>query len=197
MRYSTLRSKERDQVLSQLLGERLAPFGFVEQRTHVWVADAVPQIRRQFELQLNKGSDLVPIWGFSLDFVPHRARGSWIFHRTTKSPRLDVIIDPKALSEPPFLNGRMDRLLDTAVFWAKETWGRVKTLPDLLSLVEEIEASESNRFAFSNYTQMPLAKMFVQALCGQTDAARATFERHQIDWPDPDGLRRLLDQMGR
>jgi hypothetical protein len=197
MRYSMPKSNERDEILSQLLRERLAPYGFVEQRDRVWVADAILQVRRLFEMQSNKGSDLAPIWGFSLDFVPHRERGSWVFHSNAKSACLDIIIDPKALSEPPFLNGRMDRLLDAAVFWAWETWGRVNSLPDLLPLIEEIETSATNRFGFSNYTQMPLAKMFVESKCGRTDSARATFEQYQSDWPDPDGLWRILNGMGK
>lgn len=46
-----------------------------------------------------KGASYVPIWGISLDFVPHVAGNRLAWHRTDKSARMDLVYDPVDFDE--------------------------------------------------------------------------------------------------
>jgi hypothetical protein len=125
-----------------------------------------------FELQLLKGAGIKACWGFSLDFVPNISAGRVRWHRSNKSARLDVIVDPKDLPQPSYIHGRdrlhsdLAQLMPEAVKRAESDWKRGETLEGMLDLVRWLRDSRSNCFGYHNYTQLPLAFAFLSARAG-------------------------------
>jgi hypothetical protein len=99
-----LSASERDAIATLMLRERLGPKGLAEIAPRRWIDGSKPPARRLFELQLLKGASVKACWGFSFDFVPH-VSGGIRWHRSDKTAKLDVIIDPVALPQPCFLFG--------------------------------------------------------------------------------------------
>src|SRR3954469_10621541 len=121
-----LSASERDSIAAPMLGQRLGPLGLTEIGPRRWIDSSRPPARKLFELQLLKGASLKACWGFSLDFVPHISGATIHWHRTDKTARLDVIIDPIALPQPCFLYGserfrlELEALLPNAIAAAQQ-----------------------------------------------------------------------------
>lgn len=197
-----LSASDRDAICTPLLQERLGALGFTEIAPRRWIDGSKPLARRLFELQLLKGAALKACWGFSLDFVPHLTGGSFRWHRSDKTARLDVIVDPAALNQPSFLYGaerfraELSTLLMQAVPAAERDWARGATLAGMLGIIREIRERATNCFDYRNYTQLPLACMFLAAMVGDTALAERELVGYlQDDWLDEreaDKLRRLV-----
>jgi hypothetical protein len=197
-----LSASDRDAVCAPILRERLGPLGLTELAPRRWIDGSKPPARRLFELQLLKGASLKACWGFSLDFVPHLSGGGFRWHRSDKAAMLDVIVDPAALPQPCFLYGaerfraELASLLPQAVAAAERDWARGATFAGMLDIIRDIRERNTNCFGYRNYTQLPLAFMFLAARVGDTGLAERELEEYlQGDWLDEreaDKLRRLV-----
>ena len=108
------------------------------------------------------------------------------WHRSGKTPRLDVIIDPREepqlkatyLSGKPTLHDDLRRILPVAIEKAQETWRRGATERGMLNLVRELRERQSNVFGFEGYSQLPLAHAFLSARCGDLASADKELDRY-------------------
>jgi hypothetical protein len=179
-----LSASERDAIANPMLRERLEPLGLTEVAPRRWIDGSKPPPRRLFELQLLKGASLKACWGFSLDFVPHVSGSSIRWHRSDKTARLDVIVDPVALPQPCFLYGpeqfRLDlaALLHDAVVTAQRDWERASTCKGMLELIREIREHNTNCFGYRNYTQLPLTFAFLNAKTGNLELAERALDEY-------------------
>jgi len=143
-------------------------------------------------------------WGFSLDYVPHVEGGSTVrWHRTYKSARLDLTIDPIdagsgecVIAQDFFaeeaeavrkVSDRAHQVVDVLERDALPLLTTVDTVPQLEPLFVRWLDSPARRFGFWNYLQAPLAYTFTLAYLRREDAAREwlgrTFE-HQPELTD-------------
>lgn len=84
--------EEFNQALARTLGSELATHGFEAVAPRRWAPSTRAPIRDLIELQALKGASYCPMWGFSLDFVPHlTSSGDVRWHRTAKSARFDLV----------------------------------------------------------------------------------------------------------
>jgi len=128
-------------------------------------------------------------WGFSLDFVPHLSGDSIRWHRSDKSARLDVTINPKKL--PTIWCPRSEQfreefptLLSKAVAAAKKDWKQGSTYQGMLQLIREIRKRNSNWLPYGMYPQALLAFAFLNAKTGNLKVAERELDR----FLDPGGL---------
>jgi hypothetical protein len=197
-----LSPSERDAIATLMLQERLGPLGLTEIAPRRWIDGSKPPARKLFELQLLKGASLKACWGFSLDFVPHVSGSSIRWHRSDKTARLDVIVDPVALPQSCFLYGparfraELQVLLPDAVAAAQRDWEIGSTYKGMLQLIREIRDKNTNCFGFRNYTQLPLAFAFLLAKTGDIVLAEQELEENLAMYSIKDAetakLRRLL-----
>ena len=205
--YEMLSAADRDVICRPLLLERLEPLGFSEIGPRRWIDGSKPPVRRLFELQLRKGASLAACWGFSLDFVPHLSGSSFRWHRSDKTARLDLIVDPIALPhQPTFLYGaqrfeaELVWLLLEAIPAAELDWSRGATYSGMLDIIREIREHESNCLPWINYAQLPLAYMFLAAKVDNRVLAERELEdylqREGLHPQEADKLRRLVRECG-
>ena len=197
---------ERDAICGNLLSERLAPLGLAEVAPRTWIDGTRPPVRRLFELKLFKGATLNACWGFSLDFVPHVSGNRLQWHRSDRTARLDVIIDPRPQPDPCYLyeadrfRDELLALLPGAVAAADRDWTRGATYDGMLGIVREIRELRTNCFAFDNYTQLPLALMFLAAKVGDSALAEREMEAYlrgsRLAEREGDRLRQLVRACG-
>jgi hypothetical protein len=197
-----LSASDRDAVCTSLLRKRIGPLGLAEIAPRRWIDGSKPPVRRLFELQLLKGASLKACWGFSLDFVPHFSGGRCRWHRSDKVARLDVIVDPAAQPEACFLYGanrfrsELGFLLEQAVPAAKRDWARGATFAGMLDIIREIRERGTNCFGYRNYTQLPLACMFLAARVGDVALAERELEQYlqgdSLDEREANKLRRFV-----
>lgn len=197
-----LSAEQRDAVIAPVLREHLQPLGLTELTPRRWIDGSKPPVRRLFELQLLKGASLKACWGFSLDFVPHVSGGVVRSHRSDKAAMLDVIVDPVALPQPTFLYGtdQLRRELQSpvpdAVGQAQRDWIRGATYDGMLALIREIREQNTNCFPYRNYTQLPLAFVFLAAKTRNLESAERELSEYLAgDWLKEAAamrLRRLL-----
>ncbi|WP_206026467.1 hypothetical protein [Roseimicrobium sp. ORNL1] len=200
--YDLLSATQRDTLCESVLRQHLPLLGLTEMESRVWVDGSAPPVRRMFELQLLKGAGLKAKWGFSLDFVPHLSgrRVSW--HRSNKAAMLDVVVDPKDLGQPSYLFGSarlssgLQKLIPEALTRAVATWAKGDTYQGMLDIIREIRECNSNCFGFYNYTQLPLAYIFLSAMTGELNAADEELERylslHHLKEGEDAKLRKLV-----
>ena len=73
----------------------LASKGFEAVDDLIWVCDRYAPIRHVFTLSKWKGGTIAPRWGVSIDFVPHVSGRKIRWHRTNKTAKFDLCIDPR------------------------------------------------------------------------------------------------------
>jgi hypothetical protein len=187
-----LKAAERDAIVECHLNRLLSPLGLTENSARSWIDGSAPPARRMFQISLLKGASMKACWGFSLDFVPHisgwnlpsTSRRKICRHRTDKSAMLDVIVDPRDLTQycslfgAAQLNSELGQHLPTAVERARETWRRGETWRGMLEIVQELREKPINCFGFHNYTQLPLAFAFLNAKLGDMAAAESELETY-------------------
>ena len=116
-------------------------------------------------------------WVFSLDFVPHVSGGSIRWHRSDKSAKLDVVIQPAELLQPCYLFGperfrdELGTVLPKAAAAAQMDWKRGSTYQGMLQIIREIRERNTNGLPYRNYTQLPLAYAFLNAKTGNLKLA--------------------------
>lgn len=82
-----------DEIFEAIFGVELSKHGFKYANHRKWVRSHKDEIRELFLIQALKGANYSPVWGFSLDFVPHCSGKKILWHRTPKSARLDLRYD--------------------------------------------------------------------------------------------------------
>ena len=183
--FDLLLSAERDSILTSHLNAPLAELGLIQIAPRHWVDGSVPPARRMFQMSLLKGAGIVANWGFSLDFVPHISGRALRWHRSDRTAKLDVIIDPKRACQTSFIHGAkwlhhdLKELMPDAIAQATETWRQGQTFEGMLAILREVRERKTNRFGFNNYTQMPLAQMFLLAKTGDLSGALAELDAYR------------------
>ena len=183
--FDLLLSAERDSILRSHLTAPLAEIGLIPIAPRHWVDGSAQPVRRMFEMSLLKGAGIVAQWGFSLDFVPHISGRGLRWHRSDRTAKLDVIVDPKRACQTSFIHGAkwlhhdLKGLVPDAIARATETWRRGETFEGMLDILREIREQKTNRFGVSNYTQLPLAQMFLLAKTGDLSGALAELDAYR------------------
>lgn len=205
MHIDLLEGARRDAVTAPMLREWLDPLGFTQITPRYCVDGSNPPVRRLFELCLLKGAGLKACWGFSLDFVPHISGGCVRWHRSDKTAKLDVIVDPAELPQPSYLFGperfrdELAMLLPVAVAAAQRDWNRGATYSGMLEIICEIRERNTNCFGYRNYIQLPLAFAFLSAKIGDQKLAEQELDDYIADGRLKEAtamkLRRLLREM--
>jgi len=178
---------EFNRAVARTLGSALAENGFEPVAPRRWVRSRHDSIKDLVYLQAIKGTAYSPVWGFSLDFVPHvTAAGDTKWHRTPKSARFDLMhwpidyvplpsqisdwkVSPLATREE--LEDDLARVTPMVIAQAIPFFERVRAVGDLPGLYREHRTLGE---PFVSFTQQVLASAFVLARCG--DAAA----RHEL-----------------
>lgn len=191
MEVNLLSASERDAVISACLRLNLPGLGLMEIKPRMWVDGSRPPARRVFELDLLKGAGIKVCWGYSLDFVPHISAGRVRWHRSDKTARLDLIVDPRDLRAATYLYGParlandLHLLLPKVVARAKETWSEGATLNGMLQIIHKIRERKTNCFGYYNYTQLQITYALLSAKTGLLYTAERELqefiERHSLD----------------
>lgn len=188
---------EVDVILSKVFDARLAARGFHKIAPRKWVRSAKPEIREVFQVLAMKGASYSPVWGFSLDYVPHISGASLQWHRTSRSAYLDLRYDPLDYVEPPsrefeawfvhtFYGRRKTtndavRVARIAFSLATAFFNQVLTINDLPKAFEQqiklTQEGKVHRFGFYNYIQHPIAYALTLAKLGQLSKAESVLER--------------------
>ncbi|MGH2523525.1 MAG: hypothetical protein ACRDH2_13560, partial [Anaerolineales bacterium] len=81
-------------IFEEHFGLRLVREGFTRTDDRKWIRRRTNEIADLFQIQAMKGASYSPVWGFSLNYVPHISGESLRSHGTDKSARLDYRYDP-------------------------------------------------------------------------------------------------------
>jgi hypothetical protein len=187
-----MQAEALEALIIPLLDAALTPHGFELVRRRTWVKSARAPIRHLFSLQVLKGLRVSPLWGLSLDYVPHLAGARLAWHRRPKSARYDLTDDPLDVEDIPLEKLQIDvwhgpagvrdsaqTCTRNAVPRAMKFFQRAKTIQHVADLFEEIRKRPAIRFGFYNYLQQPLAYAFTLAKLGREAEARREL-RHFI-----------------
>lgn len=172
--------------VSPPIEEHLIPLGFELQKPLHWVRGEDAPIRQMFVLQQYKGGVVAPIWGLSLDFVPHVSGSEVKWHRTQKSARLDAVMDPRDRSMefhymygPEHIAQKAPAAISMALGQAEPFWGSAKSIAELPNVYEGIKRHMSGGgLGFYNFVQHPLAFAFVLAKVGRHEEAESELSRY-------------------
>src|SRR5260370_14023875 len=87
-------AREMDGIFANTFGTALSLCGFDQINRRKWVRSSRTPIRELFRITAMKGASFSPVWGFSLDFVPHFSGSTIRWHRSNKSAIFDLCYDP-------------------------------------------------------------------------------------------------------
>ena len=176
--------QEFNQALARTLGSALSASNFEAVAPRRWVRSNRAPIRDVVELQALKGISYCPMWGLSLDFVPHiTAAGDTKWHRTPKSARFDLVYRPidylatnsdardwsvSLLATREELQEDLARVTQMVLAEAIPFLDRIVAVQDLPSLYREHRRRPSIGLSFDCFPQQVLAAAFVFAKCGDT-----------------------------
>lgn len=172
-------------LVGPVVGAKLAPEGFDEVDTLKWVRSVDAPIRQVFLFSQWKGGAIAPIWGVSLDFVPHISGAKVKWHRTAKSAMPDLVVDARdrALDMPYHagpepIRERAFEVVSNAVIRAREFWDRSRRIADLPAAFDWLRSYLSTGgLGFYNYVQHPIAHAFVLSATGRLADANSELER--------------------
>jgi hypothetical protein len=174
--------EEFNEAIHRTLGSALSENGFEPVAPRRWVRSSRAPIRDLLKIQAGKGVSYSPMWGFSLDFVPHVTTGGDIkWHRTSKSARFDFMYRPidyeplsketndwcaSPLATREELQEDVARVTRMVVAHAIPFWLRVRGIEDLPSVYREHRSRPSVGLPFASFPQQVLASAFVLAKTG-------------------------------
>jgi hypothetical protein len=149
--------EEFNEVVARTLGSALVDNGFESVSPRRLVRSSRAPIRDLLEVQALKGVSYSPMWGFSLDFVPHvTANGETKWHRTPKSARFDFVYRPidhaplasetrdwdfSPVATPEELQEDLVRVTRMVMAEAVPFWERVRGIEDLIAVYREYRSS--------------------------------------------------------
>jgi hypothetical protein len=179
--------EEFNHAIARTLGVALSENGFEAVAPRRWVRSSRAPIRDLLEIQAGKGVSYSPMWGFSLDFVPHvTANGETKWHRTAKSARFDLGYRPtdyvpvasetrqwdvSPVATPEELQEDLSRVTRMVMAQAMPFWERVRGIEDLPAVFRE-HRNHPSGLPLGSFPQQALATAFVLAKSGD-DAGRA------------------------
>jgi hypothetical protein len=176
-------------IFADTFGVALCRHGFAEVKPRKWVRGDRAPIRELFSVMPLKGACYSPVWGFSLDFVPHLIGSTIRWHRSNKGAILDLRYDPIDYSRdggewrPNSLEGlsmarkQADNLTHASLDLALPWFQSVSNESDLVQEFENKKQRAFVRFGFENYLQEPLAYAFTMARVGRLLDAEAEIAR--------------------
>jgi hypothetical protein len=182
-------AREMDGIFANTFGTALCRRGFEQVERRKWVRSDRAPIRELFRIAAIKGASLSPVWGFSLDFVPHSSGSTIRWHRSNKSAIFDLRYDPIDYTASfdewsiPSSEGRTaareqaDRSTHVALELALPWFQSVGTERDLIREFEAKKERPFVRFGFDNYVQEPLAYAFTLAKVGRSVDAESEVNR--------------------
>lgn len=202
---------EFNEAVEGMLGAALRGIGFETVRPRRWVRSTRAPIRHVLEIQALKGVSYCPMWGLSLDFVPHlTARGDVRWHRTPKSAEFDLVYRPIDYARRPEdarewsmsplatreeLAEDVARVTRLTLAEAPRLWDRASATADLPGLYAEHRERPSQGLPYASFPQQALANVFVLAKTG-ADARPALAEyvrSYEVDGETARKLERLVD----
>jgi len=176
-------------VIARTLGAALADHGFEAVAPRRWVRSTRAPIRDLLELQALKGMSYCPMWGISLDFVPHvTQRGDIKWHRSAKSARFDLVYRPidfaptpaasRDWSASPFatraeVDEDLARVTRLVLAQALPFWDGISGGGDLPRVYRDHRRRTGVGLPFESFPQQCLAEAFVYARCGDAAAQSA------------------------
>lgn len=205
--------EEFNQAIARTLGSALSQKGFEPVAPRRWVRSGRAPIRDILEIQATKGVSYTPMWGFSLDFVPHvTASGETKWHRTPKSARFDLVYRPidyaslasearewdvSPVATPAELQEDLARVTRMVVAQAMPFWDRARSIADLPGVYREHRSRPAAGLPFASFPQQVLASAFVLAMSGD-EAGRAELaayiRAHDVPQESATTLETLLEQ---
>jgi len=193
MSVSRVSADEIDELIQGQFAPKLAGSGFTQVKPRRWIRSTKAPIREIVQVVALKGASYIPVWGVSVDFIPHRAGRRFAWHRTERSALFDLRVDPLdwpdeeaaerfkfgrfagrgAVGRGQFGTRSPSRAIKrsaAATVRASATWfDRIDGLGSLRQLFEEAQARPVHRFSFDGYVQHRLAYAFVLAALGETE----------------------------
>lgn len=207
--------EEFNQAVGRTLGSALASRGFDALGPRRWVRSRRAPIRDLVELQALKGTSYCPMWGLSLDFVPHvTSAGHVEWHRTAKSARFDLVYRPidfvptraescdwsiSPLATREELEDDLARVTRMVLAEALPFWERIRDIEDLPTIYREHRLRPSVGLPFASFPQQCLASAFVLAKCGSGGAQTELAEyvrAYDIGDETARQLEKLLEESG-
>lgn len=171
--------------VSDTISRVLAPHGLTFEKNGTWLGDGSPA-RPMFELLEWKGAMFTPRWGVALDFVPHIAGERAVWHRTRKSARADIHVQPvssladiemsmfkSSTRRPHHIESILALCLDKAVPF----WERAQNPANLPDLLEDAMASSAPEqfFHYRDTMDCMIARAFIPAYLGEIDSAETAW----------------------
>jgi hypothetical protein len=195
-----------NQAIARTLGVALSEHGFEPVAPRRWVRSRRAAIRDLLVIQAGKGLSYFPMWGFSLDFVPHvTASGETKWHRTAKSARFDFLYCPtdyaslaserrewnvSPAATPEELQEDLARVTPMVMAQAIPFLERVRGIEDLRTLYREYRSHPAGG-PFGGFLQQGLATAFVLAKSGDGAARAELAEYIRMDDVSPETAKRL------
>jgi hypothetical protein len=165
-----------------------------------WVRGEDAPIRQVFKFTKLKGGVFVPMWGVSLDFVPHISGKKVSWHRSNKSARLDLCFHPHGHGlQMPYVEGpapilrRYKYVIGEAVEEATKFWNmcyQIDALPDANKWLRAYY-SDGKALTFYNYTQHFVTVAFLLKRSGRPEEALAELDRQYAEFREPEAWQRL------
>ena len=198
---------EFNQAVARTLGSALEGHGFAAVAPRRWVRSTRAPIRDIIELQALKGVSYCPMWGLSLDFVPHvTSRGDVKWHRTAKSARFDLVYRPIDYAAAPSesrdwsastvatraeVQEDLERVTRLVLKEALPFWNAVGGVSDLPKTYREHRRRAAVGLPFESFPQQCLALAFVLAKSGDEEAQAALAEYVRAFEVPPETTKRL------
>lgn len=178
----------------------LANKGFEAVNDLIWVRGDDAPIRQVFKFSKLKGGVFVPMWGVSLDFVPHLSGKKVAWHRSNKSAKLDLCFHPQGsalqmsyIEGPTPILQRRKYVVGQAVEEATKFWQmchQIDALPDAIKWLRAYY-SEGKGLNFYNYTQHFLTVAFLLKRNGQPEEAMTELDRQYAEFREPEAWQKL------
>ena len=185
----------------------LEPRGFESVDELKWVRGRDAPIRQVFQLCKWKDGKVRPLWGVSLDFVPHISGKKAAWHRSNKSAKLDLCCDPGAEAlKMPYLYGeeliqrQYKQVIDAALHDANQFWSMSSSVDDLPKVIDWLQDfyRTAKRPTFYSYPQHALAVPFILKQLGNGSEALTEFERRRpLIWGEPDAKQKLGELLSK
>ena len=199
--------EEFNRALARTLGSALATHGFEAATPRRWVRSTRAPMRDILELQALRGDSYAPMWGLSLDFVPHlTSSGDVKWHRTAKSARFDLVYRPidyarsnaesrawnaSTSATPAELEDDLARVTGLVLAEAIPFWDGVRGVDDLPRVYREHRERPSVGLPYASYPQQVLAAAFVSATSDRARGLRELGEFCRAYEVAPDTARKL------
>jgi hypothetical protein len=184
---------EMEYVFNEYFGKPLEKEGFIKINSKKWIRRKNREIFDIFQIQALKAASYLPIWGFSLCFVPKLSGNKLIYYKSEKDTKLDYRYDPLDYydnSRRELMISRLhgaekakqSGLLSSNKYLpiALSLFSGVKGVPELCQLFEEsLQAhrkSRPKRFGFFNYVQFPIAYAYSLAHEGNYNKGAAILQ---------------------